>query len=309
MPYAPVIQRATDEVQVGVDPDAALVFRGPGFGAMLDLLDGSQPMSAVRRGAQAAGLTTAQVSGALEALAAAGLICERGTAAYSESLTRLKVKLLGAGSVGYQLARLLAASGLGTLYVYDDEPPDLALYPAAGVLASRSEALRTALSGCDTTVFPLSHWSKPDAGRLDLTIVACDQPEFDRVITDHLVRNDQPHLVLRCWGNGVSVGPLVVAGETSCLRCCDLARSDADPQWPTALRQLSRVHIASPPALLAWAASVAAAQALAYLHGDLPEAAGATLELGWPNFVTRLRRWAPHPSCGCGWLSQTEWGP
>jgi hypothetical protein len=71
--------------------------------------------------------------------------------------------------VGYQLARLLAASGLGTLYVYDDEPPDLALYPAAGVLASRSEALRSALSGCDTTVFPISHWSKPDAGRLDLT--------------------------------------------------------------------------------------------------------------------------------------------
>jgi len=113
---------------------------------------------------------------------------------------------------------------------------------------------------------------------------------------------------VRCWGKGVSVGPLVLAGQTSCLRCADLARSDADPQWPTALMQLSRLRIVTPPALIAWAASVAAAQALGHLHGEVPEAAGATLELGWPDFVTRLRRWSVHPNCGCGWLSQTEWG-
>ena len=88
----------------------------------------------------------------------------------------------------------------------------------------------------------------------------------------------QPHLVVRCWGNGVSAGPLVLAGQTSCLRCADLARSDADPQWPVVLSQLSRLRLESPPALVAWAASVAAAQALAFLHGELPESAGATLE-------------------------------
>ena len=63
-----------------------------------------------------------------------------------------------------------------------------------------------------------------------------------------------------------------------------------------------------PPVLLAWAASVAAAQALGYLHGEVPEAAGATLELGWPDFVTRLRRWAVHPNCGCGWLEPDRMG-
>ena len=307
LPYAPVLQRATDELQVGIDPDAALVFRGPGYGALLDCLDGSQPISAVRRGAHAAGLTTAQVREALDALAAAGLLAERGATPYANSLSGRTVRLIGAGPVGHQLARLLVASGLGTLYVYDNEPPDLESYPTAGVLASRSEALRAALADTGTTVSPLSHWSKPEAA-MDLTIVACDQPELDRVITDHLVRNDQPHLVVRCRGKGVSVGPLVLAGQTSCLRCADLARSDADPQWPTALRQLSRLRIVCPPVLLAWAASVAAAQALGYLHGEVPEVAGATLELGWPDFVTRLRRWAVHPNCGCGWLSQTQWG-
>jgi len=305
-PYAPVIQRATDEVQVGVDPDAALVFRGAGFTALLDLLDGSQPTSAVRRAARAAGLTAAQVRGALDALASAGLLSERDTTPYAGSANSSAVRLIGAGPVGYQLARLLVASGLNALYVYDDEPTDLALYPAAGVLSSRSEALRSALAEAETTVFTLSHWSKPEGLQVDLTIVACDQPEPDRVITDHLLRNDHPHVIVRCWGNGVSVGPLVVAGQTSCLRCADLARTDADPHWPAVLRQLSRVRISTPAALHSWAASTAAAQVLAFLHGELPESAGATVEISWPTFVTRLRRWAAHPDCGCSWLSQTE---
>jgi hypothetical protein len=309
VPYAPVIQRATDEVQVGIDPDTALVFRGEGFGALLARLDGSQPISGVRSAARAAGLTASQVTSALDALGGAGLLIDRGVPPYSDGLARLKVRLIGAGPVGNQIARVLVASGLGTLYVYDDEPPDLSLYPAAGVLTSRAEALRSAFAAAGTTISTLSHWSKPEAAPLDFTIVACDRPELDRVITDHLLRSDQPHLVLRCWGNGVSVGPLVLAGQTSCLRCTDLARSDADPQWPVVLGQLSRLHLEAPPALCAWAASVAATQALAFLHGDLPECAGATLELSWPNFVTRLRRWPAHPSCGCGWLSHTEWGP
>jgi hypothetical protein len=309
VPYAPVIQRSSDELQVGVHPDSALVFRGAGFGALLALLDGTRPTSAVRSTARAAGITTPQLTWALDALNAAGLLTDRSAAPYRDALARLRLRLIGAGQIGHQIARVLVASGVGTLYVYDNEPPDLALYPSARVLSSQAEALRSAFAEADTTIGILSHWSKPDATPMNLTIVACDSPELDRVITDHLLRIDQPHLVVRSWGNGVSVGPLVLAGRTSCLRCADLARSDADPHWPAVLAQLSRLRIESPPALITWAASIAAAQALAFLHGELPESAGATLELSWPDFVTRLRRWAAHPRCGCSWLSQTEWGP
>jgi hypothetical protein len=307
VPYAPVIQRSTNEVQVGIDPDTALVFRGTGFSALLPVLDGTRPMRAVHGAARAAGLTPLELTAAIDALAAAGLLTDRTAAPYLDALAGMRLRLIGAGAVGCQIARVLVASGLGTLYIYDNEPPDLALYPSAGVLTSQAEALRSALREAGTAISTLSHWSKPDAAPVDLTIVACDRPELDRVITDHLLRIDQPHLVVRSWGNGVSVGPLVLAGRTSCLRCADLARSDADPQWPVVLTQLSRLRIESPPVLLAWAASVAAAQALAFLQGELPESAGATLELSWPAFVTRLRRWAAHPRCGCGWLSNTEW--
>jgi hypothetical protein len=304
--YAPVIQRSPDEVQVGVHPDSALVFRGAGFGGLLALLDGTQRTSAIQRAAGAAGLRTPQLTWALDALYAAGLLTDRSAAPYRDALAQVRLRLIGAGPVGHQIARLLVASGVGTLYVYDNEPPDLALYPSAGVLPSQAEALRSAFAEADTTIGTLTHWSKPDAAPLDLTVVACDRPEPDRAITDHLLRIDQPHLVVRSWGNGVSVGPLVLAGRTSCLRCADLARSDADPRWTVVLTQLSRLRIESPAPLIAWAASIAVAQALAFLYGELPESAGATLELSWPNFVTRLRRWAAHPRCGCSWLSQTE---
>ena len=304
--YAPVIQRSPDEVQVGVHPDSALVFRGAGFGELLALLDGTQRTGAVQRAAGAAGLRTPQLTCALDALYAAGLLTDRSAAPYRDALAQMRLRLVGAGPVGHQIARLLVASGVGTLYVYDNDPPDLALYPSAGVLPSQAEALRSAFAEADTTVGTLTHWSKPDAAPMDLTVLACDCPEPDRAITDHLLRIDQPHLVVRSWGNGVSVGPLVLAGRTSCLRCADLARSDADPCWPVVLTQLSRLRIESPAPLIAWAASIAVAQALAFLYGELPESAGATLELSWPDFVTRLRRWAAHPRCGCSWLSQTE---
>ena len=81
VPYAPVIQRSTDEVQVGVEPEAALIFSGAGFGALLALLDGTQPASAVRGAARTAGLSKPQLTWALDALVAAGLLTDRALGA------------------------------------------------------------------------------------------------------------------------------------------------------------------------------------------------------------------------------------
>ena len=47
-----------------------------------------------------------------------------------------------------------------------------------------------------------------------------------------------PHLLVRVRdGNGL-VGPMVVPGVTSCLRCADLHRSDHDAAWPAVAAQL-----------------------------------------------------------------------
>ena len=84
------------------------------------------------------------------------------------------------------------------------------------MLGTRSESLRAALvDRSPGAVTSLTHWSRPEGSLIDLTIVAGDGPETDRAITDHLVRLDHPHLVIRSLGNGACVGPLVLAGRTS----------------------------------------------------------------------------------------------
>ncbi len=212
------------------------------------------------------------------------------------------------------MATLLVRSGVGVLYVFDDEPPERTLYPRAGVLSSRAEALRACLDETAATqVYAVDHWTKPDDRSVDLTILACDGPEVDRVILDHLVRSDQPHLLVRSWGNGVSVGPLVLPGQTSCVQCSDLIRTDVDRDWPVLLNQLVRLRTDLPPAapapptLVAWAASVGTAHAVSLLVGGTPESLGCTLELGWPEMAMELRTWPPHRACGCGWVNPPEW--
>ena len=127
---------------------------------------------------------------------------------------------------------------------------------------------------------------------MDLTVVVADGPEVDRVITDHLVRPTSRICWSARWATPSGSGPLVLPGRTSCLRCADLTRRDADPQWPMVLAQLSRLRLDLPEVLTGWAASVAAAQALAFLGGEQPETAGATLEL--------TARRSASPSCGPG---------
>ena len=301
-PHAVLVERPQGELQVGLDPRTALIFAGPGFADLLTALGSAPTTPAALAGiGQAAGLTSRQVTWAVNRLADAGLLNRPASA------VRHRVRLVGAGPIGLPLARYLLKSGLPELWVFDNQPPEVDLYPTAGVLADRAAALTAALAGPGRVV-PLAHWSKPETLPIDLTVVVADGPEVDRVITDHLLRLDQPHLLVRTLGDAAWVGPLVLPGLTSCVRCADLTRRDADPEWPTVLAQLGRVRLPVPDLLTGWAASVAAAQALAFLDGRVPEAAGATLELT-ADLRTEFRAWPAHRECGCGWAVGTEWGP
>ena len=301
-PHAVLLERPRGELQVGLDPRTALIFLGPGFAEVLTALRTAPITPAALTGiGQAAGLTSRQVTWTVNRLADAGLLRRQATPG------RRRVRLVGAGRIGLPLARYLLEGGVLELFVFDDQPPEVDLYPAAGVLADRAAALAAALAG-PARVVPLAHWSKPETPPVDLTVVVADGPEADRLITDQLLRHDQPHLLVRSLGDTAWVGPLVVPGRTSCVRCADLTRRDADPEWPIVLAQLRRLRLAVPDLLTGWAASVAAAQALAFLGGRVPEAAGATLELT-ADLRTQLRAWPAHRECGCCWAVGTEWGP
>ena len=100
------------------------------------------------------------------------------------------------------------------------------------------------------------------------------------------------------------VGPLVVPGQSACLGCVELARSDRDPAWPFILAQLSG-QAAQPVACAVTLATGVAAQAVGQVLSclDLAQPAGAvtnaTLELVSPGWQWRRRSWPRHRQCRC----------
>lgn len=135
-------------------------------------------------------------------------------------------------------------------------------------------------------------------------------PDLVVVIPDHgrgmaygnaLARAGCDHLWAHLRDGRFVVGPLVVPGGTSCLRCHDLHRTDADPAWPTLAVAWEAQEPGRPsPAAISLLASTAVRQALTWLRGARPASVDATLEEEPDGLVLRMA-WPVHPSCGCGW--------
>ena len=147
-----------------------------------------------------------------------------------------------------------------------------------------------------------------------LVVLADDVVTDPRLVSD-LVRCGLPHLSVRIRdGNGV-VGPLVLPGRSSCLRCADIIRSELDPHWLHLSAQLlgSAGHAES--AMIHASVALALAEIDATLGAldlpgveDLPSAATAaslssTLEIALRPYRITTRRWPRQISCSCQYLA------
>lgn len=142
-------------------------------------------------------------------------------------------------------------------------------------------------------------------------VVLTDYTHHDPVLVDDLMRRRIPHLsVLLRDGVGV-VGPLVLPGRSSCLRCADHHRTSLDPQWPLLCAQLvNRAGVAG-PAVTQLTVGVALEQIEQVTAGLTPRADDDPLPPARPDLVdrtvevharpVRLRHklWPVHPLCHC----------
>ncbi len=135
------------------------------------------------------------------------------------------------------------------------------------------------------------------AGDYVLTVLATPTCEPDRAVTDALVRDGRPFLVVRLHEGRGSVGPLVVPGRTPCLRCDDLHHRDHDPAWPRVVAQLAHLPCFASAAVAAGDGATARVQAQSVLAGAVPDALGTVLDT--EGGVLRARRVESHPECGC----------
>ena len=124
---------------------------------------------------------------------------------------------------------------------------------------------------------------------------------------DHEVQ-DLPHVHIGVFGERAVVGPLVVPGRTSCLRCAHLHRRDADPAWPLLAVQWAQVvaSLACPPIdplLVRIAAAHATLLVRMWAEAPVePERWGnRAIELRLPDGRATWLARPTHPLCGCRW--------
>jgi hypothetical protein len=213
------------------------------------------------------------------------------------------VHVCGGGRVAAHIGAVLAAAGVGRVHCSLVGSARLPHAVPGGILpADEGRTLATAAEaavlraapGTDTT--PVGADDRPD-----LTVLAFDTPvPAERRQALHAA--GAAHLAVTLRVDAGVVGPLVLPGLTSCLRCAELHRQDRDPAWPALAVQLtvgSRYGPASDVALASVIAGVAALQALAFLDGGEPAVIDATVELQLPDWRLRRRSWPPHPECDC----------
>jgi hypothetical protein len=304
------VWRDWETLQIGIDPRRAVALapmRQAAF--VISLLDGSRDREQVIAAAVRGGLRRPAAEQILTLLAAGGVLddfpagtlrevaprsrarlaAELATASLAHrdsdggarSLARrrqARVGIRGDRRVATEIARLLAASGVGLASF--GGPPD----------------------GARDRRRPPGPRVRGPGWPADLVVLVGYQPPE---LLYQLIRDRVPHLAAAAGEAIGIVGPLALPGRTACLRCLDHFRTDADPAWPLILAQLARRRpdpAACDAALAAEVAAQAARQVLVAIDRT-PAASAAvngTLELVVPGWQWRRRSWRRHPACLCG---------
>src|SRR6516165_5834100 len=232
------------------------------------------------------------------------------------------VRVHGASRPGLWIAGMLTAAGIGLVISTGPTAPGAGAggptAPGAGAAEADPDRRSAGGAGAGPGALAGGRGVRPQAGagraarharapraqsrRSSLVILAdSHRREFPAALTQRLV----PHLAVSASEAIGVVGPLVLPGQSACLRCLDLTRAERDPAWPLILAQLSGQASADPPGcdtvLATTVTAQAVAQALAFIDedGQAPAVTNGTLELVLPGWQWRRRTWRPHPQCGC----------
>lgn len=300
--------RDRDTVQIGIDPRRAIAITGMSTACeVIKLLDGSRQREQILAEASARGVPEAMCERVLTLLAAAGVLIDFPAGPLRSVPPELRHQLLPllataslCGQDGDGGARLLGRRQATTVEVRGCGPVAAMV---ADLLSKSGLTLLGGGSGPRRRIPP------------DLIVLIGFQSPSQ---TADLLTGQVPHLAV-CAEEAIGVvGPLVLPGQTACLRCLDLARADGDPAWPLILAQRAQ-RTADPPACDAVLATSVAAQAVGQVlafadrsvsggpasaaggQGSVPATANATLELVLPSWQWRRRTWRPHPACICGY--------
>jgi bacteriocin biosynthesis cyclodehydratase domain-containing protein len=285
-PGTHVLRRGAADLQVGLDPESAIVL--PNIPAVLATL-----RSLTRPGDSAAFRDRATV----DLLTAHGLVLDE----------RDLVPWAASGQVDPSATAALARdAGPDTRSVREARRRSRTVtrtfgHPVGGDLRARFLAL-TAAAGIREAA--TRRVAAPDCG----VLLGVGEP--DRELLDPWTRAGTPYVLVRMTEGRAVVGPFVVPGRTACLRCLDAYCTDADPVWPLLVRQYASLSSRDrgdgatepvDPLLAALALGWAARDVASFVDGARPSSWSATVTLHARLSSLETREWLRHPACGCSW--------
>lgn len=318
------LQRNHTAVQVGLDPRHAVVVDNlpPVVARLLRSLDGTATLpTLVKR----AGTHAPVLRRILDTLMSRGLAINARTDpdrptpqrrdisllsmrlgvphdAFTRRLAQTTIVVNGEGGLAVTIAQLLAACRVGHVAAESSGTvthSDIGIsYRWDDVGRRRRDAIATAVCTANptTATTPLPSDRGPDL------LVLADTLVFPPHRVDQLMGERQPHLPVR-FRDGVGVvGPLVLPGRTSCLRCAELHRCDLDRAWPQLANQLIGRTGRADPASTQATGALAVGQILRAVQdgGEHPPLWNAALEIDLVTGDVTRRTWLPHPRCTCG---------
>jgi bacteriocin biosynthesis cyclodehydratase domain-containing protein len=291
------VWRDRNTVQIGIDPRRAVALTGmAGAAELINLLDGSRERETLLATAAGAGIPAALTEQVLTLLATSGALIDASTGLPVDLRRRYRAELATASLAHGHCdggARAVARRRAAVVWLGGDKKLARAI---ARVLA------RAGIGRLRLGLPPTGERAKDGVRpRPDLVILAGHQP---RPAPDQLVAGRLPHLAVTA-GEAIGViGPLVLPGQSACLRCLHYARAGMDPAWPLILAQLASRQPDPPACDAALTALVAAQAAVQVLNAiDTGPAQSplinGTLEVTLPGWRWRRRSWQPHPACLC----------
>jgi hypothetical protein len=286
------VWRDRDTLQIGIDPRRAMALSGMSRAALvIGLLDGSRDRGQVIEAAAGRGIPPGATERILTLLAAGGALDDFPASTLRELPAATRDELASELATT-SLAHRDGDGGARSLA----RRRDIAVWIDGERRIARAVARILCAAGVTAVMIGRLAERRPDLA------ILVGRPSAD--VLASLVANRIPHLaVLAGEAIGV-VGPLVLPGRTSCLRCLDYIRAGSDPSWPLILAQLSGRQ-PEPAACDAVLAASVAAQAAAQVLITIDRAPSAsatvngTLELVMPDWRWRRRTWRPHPACPC----------
>ncbi|EHR49357.1 dinucleotide-utilizing enzyme possibly involved in molybdopterin or thiamin biosynthesis [Saccharomonospora marina XMU15] len=324
LPGLGVYERRSDELQIGLDPRHAVVAPNlpPILMDILRGLDGRRTTASLL--ALARDEHAERLRDLLTGLAERGLVeeadsadspqeCEQEPELWSAGLgkrrrdtaarrARSAVLVHGGGRLAAAVASLLAAAGVGHIDTQAEGTvtrDDLGSGLLDGDVGSPR---RHALTGAVRRANPATRTTRLRGNRRPDLVVVTDAVVPAPELITRLSADGLAHLPVRVRDGIGIVGPLVLPGRSSCLRCADLHRTALDACWPRVAGQLAGRYQRAELSGVYGTAALAAGQVLRFLcpEDTPPPTWNGTLELDCYAGTVLRREWPAHPHCSCG---------